>query len=155
MDSAPNVSETSTSDVCKADASTSDACEAQDVDLPQATHDHDYILLPPSDAEKLEHAQMEIERLNMKLEDLEGKRFLLERFATDPSLISFYTGLKDYSTLKAVYQALQPTAENMVRWTQIQRHSGNKANVNLNHSFHDESLPLIDQFFMFLCRVRQ
>lgn len=69
-------------------------------------------------------------------------------------MINFYTGFKDYETLKCLFVALQPTAAIMIRWTQMQRHSSNTENIKFN-AIRNESLPLMDQFFMFLCRVRQ
>ena len=66
----------------------------------------------------------------------------------------FFTGFKDYQTLKSVFLALQPTAQTMVRWAQVQRPSGHWEDLD-GDVFRNEVLPLIDQFFMFLCRVRQ
>lgn len=53
-----------------------------------------------------------------------------------------------------MFVALQPTAATMIRWTQMQRHSSNTENIKFN-AIRNESLPLMNQFFMFLCRVRQ
>lgn len=69
-------------------------------------------------------------------------------------MINFYTGFNDYETLKCLFVALQPTAATMIRWTQMQRHSSNTENIKFN-AIRNEALPLMDQFFMFLCRVRQ
>jgi hypothetical protein len=124
---------------------------ASSPNIPPASADHDYNTHPTSDSYKLAAAQKEIERLNQKVADLNSKLFLLERFSSDASLINFYSGFKDYDTLKGVFIALQPTAQNMIRWTQVQRRA-QKMNLNV---FREESLALIDQFFMFLCRVRQ
>ena len=122
--------------------------------VPPATNDHDYDVPSTSDAEKLFEAQCEIECLNKKIIDIQGKLFFLQRFATDPNLINFYTGFKNYNTLCSVFNALQPTAENMIRWSQMQRHHSHIEKIKIS-SIHENSLPLIDQFFMFLCRVRQ
>lgn len=64
-------------------------------------------------------------------------------------MINFYTGFKDYETLKCLFVALQPTAATMIRWTQMQRHSSNTENIKFN-AIRNEALPLMDQFFMFL-----
>ena len=65
--------------------------------IPLVSNDHDYVSPPKSDAEKLESAQLEIERLNKKREVIPGKFFCLERFSTDPALIHFYTGFNCYA----------------------------------------------------------
>ncbi|XP_061162591.1 uncharacterized protein LOC133200491 [Saccostrea echinata] len=120
---------------------------------PPVSNDHDYII-HTSVNNQLQAAQEEIVNLQRKLVAVERRLFSLERFTTDPQLINFYTGFKDYETLKCLYNALQPTAATMIRWTQMQRHSSNTENMKLN-AIRNEALPLIDQFFMFLCRVRQ
>ena len=43
---------------------------------------------------------------------LQGKAFFLERFSNDSRSILFYTGFKDYATLKAVFYAIQPCSHN-------------------------------------------
>ena len=55
---------------------------------------------------------------------LQSKTFFLDRFSSDAQSITFFTGFKDYQTLKSVFLALQPTAHTMVRWAQVQRHGG-------------------------------
>nr|XP_022334382.1 uncharacterized protein LOC111131237 [Crassostrea virginica]XP_022334383.1 uncharacterized protein LOC111131237 [Crassostrea virginica] len=71
-------------------------------------------------------------------------------------MINFYTGFKNYETLKAVYSALTPTASTMIRWTQVQRQGADLEKVKKT-TFSSEVHPisLIDEFFLFLCRVRQ
>ena len=120
--------------------STSTATSVEDNVTPAASWFHDYCTPALSTEDKLAAAQKEI-------------AFFLERFGSDPSLINFYTGFKDFATLKRVFESLKPTAVTMVRWSQIQRNS-NVDKINRN-SFRDESLSLIDQFFLFLCRIRQ
>ena len=116
--------------------------------------DHDYFVEPVTTEEKLKAAHAKIEELENKYVTLESKTFFLERFSNDNQSIMFFTGFKDYQTLKCVYSALQPTAQVMVRWAQVQRHDGHWEDLN-GDVFRNESLCLIDQFFMFLCRVRQ
>ena len=115
--------------------------------------DHDYGTHTITAEEQLEAARERIAQLEMQCNQLQSRHFFMDRFCHDPISIQFYTGFKDYSTLKAVFLALQPTALTMVRWSQVQR---NRNTNSLNGDvFRNESLPLIDQFFMFLCRVRQ
>ncbi|CAG2207149.1 unnamed protein product [Mytilus edulis] len=120
---------------------------------PFVSNDHDYVVQTLSTEEKLQAALKEVELLQNQVTTLSSNTFCLNRFSTDNSLINFYTGFINYETLKSVFTALQPTATTMVRWSQMQRHV-NKENVNEN-AFHCETLLLIDQFFLFLCRVRQ
>ncbi|XDV51439.1 hypothetical protein PO909_020313, partial [Leuciscus waleckii] len=46
-------------------------------------------------------------------ENLRSQQFCLQRFQCEPKMIMFYTGFKDYETLKALYQSLQPTAQSL------------------------------------------
>lgn len=54
----------------------------------------------------------------------------------------------------AVFMALKPTAENMVGWSQANRLKHADQPIS-RKGFKEQSLPLIDQFFLFLCRLRQ
>ncbi|XP_046562721.1 uncharacterized protein LOC124271611 [Haliotis rubra] len=123
-------------------------------EVPLASMDHDYTITPQPIDEQLAAAHAELKVLKQQLLETSQKLFFLERFSNDPQNINFYTGFKDYATLKSVFVALQPTATTMIRWTQMQRHSSNMDKLKTS-AFHNESLPLIDQFFMFLCRVHQ
>lgn len=133
--------------------STSMAASTEDTITPSASWFHDYATPALSAEDKLEAAQKEIAELREDLAKHRDRAFFLERFGTDPSLMNFYTGFKDFATLKGVFQSLKPTAVTIVRWSQIQRNS-DQDKINRN-SFRDESLSLIDQFFLFLCRIRQ
>ena len=113
--------------------------------------DHDYCEKPKTE-EMLEAAHSRIEELEATCVALQSKTFFLDRFSSDAQSIMFFTGFKDYQ--KFVFLALQPTAQTMVRWAQVQRHSGHWEDLD-GDVFRNEVLPLIDQFFMFLCRVRQ
>ena len=125
----------------------------EDTTTPAAAWFHDYCTPALSTEDKLEAAQKEIAQLQEDLAKHRDRAFFLERFGSDPSLMNYYTGFKDFATLKSVFESLKPTAVTMVRWSQIQRNSDlDKINRN---SFRDESLSLIDQFFLFLCRIRQ
>ena len=92
---------------------------------PTVSADHDYCSPPLPSEDKLQAAQVEIEKLQHEVQQLKGKTFFLERFSSDPQTIAFYTGFKNYETLKCVFLALQPTATTMIRWTQMQRYSAN------------------------------
>ncbi|XP_061170304.1 uncharacterized protein LOC133179609 [Saccostrea echinata] len=126
------------------------------VQVPLATFDHDYVVQQESDSSKLESAQVELKRLEEENAALREAKFGLERFHNDNNMINFYTGFKDYQTLKAVFSALKPTATTMIRWTQMQRQEADleklKKTIFSSESHH---LSLIDEFFVFLCRIRQ
>ncbi|XP_046583676.1 uncharacterized protein LOC124290869 [Haliotis rubra] len=94
-------------------------------EVPLASMDHDYTITPQPIDEQLAAAHAELKVLKQQLLETSQKLFFLERFSNDPQNINFYTGFKDYATLKSVFVALQPTATTMIRWTQMQRHSSN------------------------------
>ena len=79
---------------------------------------------------------------------------MVSNFQGDDKQVSFYTGFPDYATFKAVFMALQPTAENMVGWSQAQRLKHTNIEV-IRQSFSSSKLSTMDQFFLFLCRLRQ
>ncbi|CAI9549052.1 unnamed protein product [Staurois parvus] len=106
-----------------------------------------------TDTEMLHAAREEIARLQQRNAALEKNMFFLERFSTDPSLINFYTGFKDYSTFKVVFSTLTETEGSSDKWKQCQQ-EGN-AGFNKQSVAEYETMPQIDQFFLFLCKVRQ
>ncbi|XP_078127386.1 zinc finger BED domain-containing protein 5-like [Sander vitreus] len=77
--------------------------------------DHDYAELPPPLEEQLKEAHKIINDQAELIAHLQTKQFLLSRFQGDDKNIMFFTGFPDYNTLKAVFMALQPTAENMAQ----------------------------------------
>uniref|UniRef100_A0A8C5Q909 THAP-type domain-containing protein n=1 Tax=Leptobrachium leishanense TaxID=445787 RepID=A0A8C5Q909_9ANUR len=118
-----------------------------------SVHDHCYDLPPMTEAEMLDAAREEIARLQQRSVALEKNLFFLERFSSDSSLVHFYTGFKDYATLKDVFSTLTPVDDNMVKWQHCQQEGDLSVCKGLDAEV--ESLALIDQFFMFLCKVRQ
>ncbi|XP_021373838.1 uncharacterized protein LOC110463521 [Mizuhopecten yessoensis] len=129
--------------------------DGDDIHQPIPSQDHDYVTdpLPLSDAEKLELSTQYIATLEARLQAKINQRFCIERFSTDEYTLNMYTGFKSYACLKAVFESLQPTAFTMTRWSQIQR---KRLGVDSKEDpFRCETLPLIDQFFLFLCRIRQ
>ncbi|XP_060911932.1 uncharacterized protein LOC132988510 [Labrus mixtus] len=136
--------------ITEAAGSTQDADKPEDMPAPLA--DHDYVKLPVSVAEQLEAAQREIAKLTEETDELLVSRFCLQRFQDDAKLLTFYTGFQDYVTLKCVYLSLEPTAERLQRWSQAQTVTGQEMS---RAGLQAENLSLIDQFFLFLCRVRE
>ncbi|XP_040188201.1 uncharacterized protein LOC120920280 [Rana temporaria] len=126
---------------------------SQPADITTSILDHCYDLPPMTDTEMLHAAREEIARLQQRNAALEKNTFFLERFSTDSSLINFYTGFKDYSTFKVVFSTLTETEGSSEKWKQCQQ-EGN-ASFNKHSVTEYEAMPQIDQFFLFLCKVRQ
>jgi hypothetical protein len=120
--------------------------------LGTAPADHDYACQPAQVAQQLEAARKMIAELEHTLQLEKQKQFNLSRFAGNDAKVKKYTGFKDSKTFEAVFKVLQPTAEKMMRWTQMTRQKDiSKCAVN---PFRCESLQLQDQFFLFMTRVR-
>ena len=118
---------------------------------------HDYLgaEVQLSGEEKLAEASKHIDHLEQLVDKLYVSRFGLHRFSTDPKQLLFYTGFNSYSLVMNLFQLLKPSAEKMARWSQVQRiRAGYSAQINTDLSFRSESLPLVDQFFMFLVKIR-
>ncbi|XP_021348809.1 uncharacterized protein LOC110447438 [Mizuhopecten yessoensis] len=120
---------------------------------PPPSNDHDYCGPPQSADDQLDAPKQEISNLKNQLDKVDNRVLYLGRFSTDQQMINFYTGFKDYETLKRIFIGLQPTTT-MIRWSEMQRHFSNTEIIKLN-TYRFEALPLIDQFFLFMCRVRQ
>ncbi|XP_058616661.1 THAP domain-containing protein 1-like [Onychostoma macrolepis] len=123
-------------------------------ETPPPHPDHEYAALPPSLQDQFEEARKTIGDQELLILELQQKQFLISNFQGDDKQISFYTGFPDYDTFKAVFMALQPTAENMVGWSQAQRLKHTSGEV-LRQGFSASKLSTMDQFFLFLCRLRQ
>ncbi|XP_062619905.1 uncharacterized protein LOC134281457 [Saccostrea cucullata] len=133
----------------KASTATSATCSSY---TEPPSKEHDYCAEKPSPEEDMEAMRHEIEDLQERVKHLEEKveKFGAKRFCKDPILIFFYTGFQNYELFCTVFSVVEPTASNMIRWSQIQRNRKIVCNP-----FRSESLSLVDQFFMFLCRIRQ
>ncbi|CAH1230754.1 THAP2 [Branchiostoma lanceolatum] len=111
--------------------------------------DHDYGEGPSySIEEKLAAAIQHIDELEVENKQLRSLRFNVQRFSADPDTLRFYTGFQSYNLLYATYKSLEPTANSMITWAQMQR--GASAESMRNITKH-ERLCCIDQFFLFLC----
>ena len=87
---------------------------------------------------------MEICHLKKQL-DLE--RFGINRFTADNKLISFYTGFSSYQVLLAFYEWIEPNARNMLSMYYL-------SSETISLSDRKRNMLLIDELFMFLCRLR-
>ncbi|XP_056401633.1 uncharacterized protein LOC130295189 [Hyla sarda] len=126
---------------------------SQPIEMTASILDHCYDLPPMTDTEMLHAAREEIARLQQRNAALEQNLFFLERFSSDSSLIYFYTGFKDYSTLKVVFSTLTETEGSSVKWKQCQQEGD--LSVSRESVPELEGMAQIDQFFLFLCKVRQ
>ncbi|KAM4013637.1 uncharacterized protein ACNLHF_003718 isoform 1-T1 [Anomaloglossus baeobatrachus] len=126
---------------------------SQPAEMTASILDHCYDLPPMTDTEMLHAAREEISRLQQRNAALEKNLFFLERFSSDSSLIHFYTGFKDYSTLKVVFSTLTDTEGSSEKWKQCQEEGD--ITVSKEASAESEAVAQIDQFFLFLCKVRQ
>ncbi len=115
--------------------------------------DHDYCVEPMTTEEQLVAAREEISRLSAESEALKSHQFGIQNVMSNSKLIQFYTGFPDYDTLRAVFMALQPTAQSMASWAQVQRISATNQHT-LRVGFQAQHLSLFNQFFMFLCQIR-
>lgn len=94
--------------------------------------------------ETIEQLQAENKKLHMKLAI---SKFGIHRFTDDSKMIKFYTGFQNYQTFLAVFNWLQPSASSMTS-----HYYQPSETISLAGS--KRTLPLIDEFFMFLCRLR-
>ena len=95
--------------------------------------------------------QLKLEQKTEQNNELEQKlvieRFGVFRFTRDPSLIQFYTGFRAYDQFLAFFEWVKPAAQTMSsvyheRYTDISLAGAPR------------SMQLIDELFMFLCRLR-
>ena len=115
----------------------------------------------PSKEEALRNRIAELEEIiavmSEKITVMSLDKFGLERFSNNPEQIQFYTGFSSYELLKSVFIWLEPSAKNMSTWSHVQR--SRTPPVDFQGKTGDSStkctLPLIDQFFLFLVRVKQ
>ncbi|XP_042268408.1 uncharacterized protein LOC121897760 [Thunnus maccoyii] len=122
-------------------------------DVLEALHDHDYLKKPVTVREQLQATQMELDFLEEISKELKSEQFFLQRFQGEPEMIMFYSGFKDYNTLKTFNLALQPTAETIGRWSHVLNLNNTEENA-MNAGFDAQHLCLLDQLFLFLCSVR-
>lgn len=107
---------------------------------------------------ELESAQTKLISLEAKLAEKEEdiaslrkqiaiEKFCVNRFSTDDSLILFYTGFQTYSQFLFFFECIQPTAKNM-------QSAYYKSSETIGLSGRKRSMLLVDELFLFLCRLR-
>lgn len=107
----------------------------------------------PMQTEDDQHAQLQ-ELLKLKTEEceklkkqLEIERFGINRFSNDNSIINFYTGFNTYMSFITFFNCIKPAAQNM-------QSAYYKSSETINLTGRKRSMLLIDELFMFLCRLR-
>ena len=122
--------------------------------LPPIDNFHDYHLcndvIPLK--EKLRKAEEHISKLEATISHLETYKFGTSSLKSSPNEIKFYSGFENYDMLKGTFEALQPTAEKMVFWSQYQRNKGCVKKCK-DTSFKSK-IPLFEQFFLFTCFLK-
>ena len=118
-------------------------------------NEHDYLYSgpEPSAVEMLEAAQMRIAQLEAALEQKAPFTWLQMK---PDSTVRFYTGFPTFEILVKTFNALQPTAENMYSWSQMQRLRGEGTDDidKLRSSVKQCKLSLFDQFVLVLQKLR-
>ena len=71
----------------------------------------------------------------------------MARFTHDKTLIAFYTGFATYSIFLSFYECIEPTARNM-------QSMHYQASDTISLSGRKRCMLLIDELFLFLCRLR-
>lgn len=94
--------------------------------------------------QQLEQTKEENERLKSQL-ILE--RFGLNRFSNDDASISFYTGFSSYYSFLTFFNVIQPSAKNMKSAYYV-------PSETISLAGRKRSMQLIDEMFMFFCRLR-
>jgi hypothetical protein len=115
--------------------------------------DHDYTFGTKTTEEQLQAANDRITFLEHQLELEKKKLFCLKRFAGNDHKIRKYTGFNSSQVFQSVFDVLQPTAERMIRWSQMSRNAADVAKCTTDR-FRCESLTLVDQFFLFMTRIK-
>ncbi|XP_040894432.1 uncharacterized protein LOC121182145 [Toxotes jaculatrix] len=125
--------------------------ETHSLELTEVFHDHSYSRVLTL-KKQLQASQLELNHPEETSAGLKCERFFLQRLQSEPELIMFYTGFKDYNTLKAFYLVLQPTPETIGNWSQVLKKTEDST---VDAGFQAQHLCLFDQLFLFLCFVRR
>nr|XP_039272232.1 uncharacterized protein LOC120346532 [Styela clava] len=117
--------------------------------------DHNYCIVVKTAEEKLEQALKEIENLKTQVSKLSISKFGMERFKASSSMIKYYTGFSSYCLLIDFFHILLDCANSLTLWSAVSEEVYNGSSDFLDHPCKKRSLPLADELFLFLCRLRQ
>ena len=127
--------------------------EGVHVEESEIENDIEYTAIPLQKhyEQKIEEMQ---EKLNQKTTEcnlinkqLNLERFLVSRFSKDDKLILFYTGFISYSVFESFYECIEPQAKTM-----LSKYYESGEVISL--AGRKRNMLLIDELFMFLCRLR-
>lgn len=103
---------------------------------------------------EIEQKNKEVKEKDQELKQMQHKmeieRFGIHRFTTDNALVQYYTGFSSTLLFTVFFNFIRPTANTMTSYY-YQAAEGPNATPNL---VRQRSMLLIDEFFMFLCRLK-
>ena len=82
-----------------------------------------------------------------QIAELRAERFGVNRFGTDDKMFNFYTGFSSIASFKTFYEFCAPSASNMQSAYYVTSDTSSLAG-------RPRGMLLIDELFMFLCRLR-
>ncbi|XDV17038.1 hypothetical protein PO909_016489 [Leuciscus waleckii] len=123
-----------------------------------AEADHDYAVTPLPGAQdaaaaRIQDLEAEVRKLESGVMQLRIGHSLsqFQRFCASDEDIRFYTRFPSEEVFQAFWKSIEPSASMLVYWSRAQK-KGQATAVEASHSHH-RSLPLIDEFFLYSCRV--
>nr|XP_039247940.1 uncharacterized protein LOC120325841 [Styela clava] len=114
---------------------------------------HNYCIVVKTAEEKLEQALREIENLKTQVSKLSISKFGMERFKASSSMIKYYTDFSSYCLLIDFFTYCWTVL--LTLWSAVSEEVSNGSSDFLDHPCKKRSLPLADELFLFLCRLRQ
>ena len=128
-------------------------------------NEHDYIasttqVAPQFPEEMLLAAQERIHELEHKLDCLHNHlpSIIVQLHTKPDDITKFYTGFPSYHVLRATFYVIQPTAEKMYTWSQLQRIRNKGLDLHevaeLRDTARNCKLDLFHQFYLFLHKLR-
>ncbi|CAM4459951.1 unnamed protein product [Leuciscus chuanchicus] len=104
-------------------------------------------------AARIQDLEAEVRKLESEVMQLRIGHSLsqFQRFCASDEDIRFYTRFPSEEVFQAFWKSIEPSASMLVYWSRAQK-KGQATAVEASHSHH-RSLPLIDEFFLYSCRV--
>ncbi|KAL1250500.1 hypothetical protein QQF64_018296 [Cirrhinus molitorella] len=125
---------------------------------PEVTGDHDYAVTPLPGAQdaaaaRIQELEAKVRRLETEIMQLRIGHSLshFQRFCASDEDIRFYTRFPSEEVFQAFWKAIEPSASTLVYWSKAQKKGQTAGNEAFQSSYC--SLPLIDEFFLYCCRV--
>ncbi len=104
-------------------------------------------------AARIQELEAEVRRLETEVMQLRIGHSLsqFQRFCASDEDVRFYTRFPSEEVFQAFWKAIEPSASMLIYWSKAQK-KGQTAGMEAFQS-HPRSLPLIDEFFLYCCRV--